>query len=293
MLKIRLASVSYLNALPFNWGLTHGSGRGLFDLTLAPPAECARLLADGLVDAALIPSVEFARISGLTPIHSLGISSSEEVRSVLLVTSTPPGKISRVAVDSNSRTSVALLRLILARRYGCRPLFVAMRPELEPMLDGNDAALLIGDAALRASHENGGWPVTHGGAQGHRVLDLAREWNEMTRMPFVFAFWACRPVVRVPEVSAALHLALTEGLAHLDEIANDESVRTGLPREMVSSYLRFNIGYRLGGAESNSLRFFYRLCRDEGILGAQAAATAITATTVRRATADARAVRLS
>ena len=62
MQKIRLASVSYLNALPFNWGLTHGAGSGLFELTLAPPAECARLIADGLVDAALIPSIEFARI---------------------------------------------------------------------------------------------------------------------------------------------------------------------------------------------------------------------------------------
>lgn len=268
MLKTRLASVSYLNALPFNWGLTHGSCRGLFDLTLAPPAECARLLADGLADVALIPSIEFARILGLTPIYSLGISSTQEVRSVLLVTRTEPEKISRVAVDLHSRTSVALLRVILARRYGCRPRFVAMSPELGPMLDGNDAALLIGDAALRASHENGGWASTGRGDAAHRVLDLAHEWHEMTRMPFVFAIWACRPVVRVPEVITALELALTEGLAHLDEIASAEAARTGLPREMITSYLRFNIGYRLGCAESDSLRFFFRLCRDEGILGA-------------------------
>src|SRR5262245_4959930 len=235
MQKIRLASVSYLNALPFNWGLTNGAGRGLFDLTLAPPAECARLLADGLADAALVPSIEFPRISGLAPIHTLGISSCHEVRSVLLVSRTPPEKIARVAVDVNSRTSVALLRLILARRYGCRPPFVAMPPELGSMLEGNDAALLIGDAALRASHENGGWPEMHSGAQGSRVLDLAREWNEMTRMPFVFALWACRPVVNVPEMTTALQLALEEGLAHLDEISREESSRTGLPRDLILS----------------------------------------------------------
>lgn len=274
--------MSYLNALPFNWGLTRGSGRGQFDLTLAPPAECARLLADGLVDAALIPSIEFARISGLTPIHSLGISSIQEVRSVLLVTGTSPEKIQRVAVDLNSRTSVALLRLVLARKYGCRPQFVAMQPELGPMLDGNDAALLIGDAALRASHENQGWPVPGDGAAGLRVLDLAREWNEMTRMPFVFALWACRPVVAVRDVSAALHLALDEGLAHLEDISKEESARTGLPEEMISSYLRFNIGCRLGKAESDSLRFFFRLCRDEGILAAQAVSTKVTAASIKR-----------
>ena len=276
MQKTRLASVSYLNALPFNWGLTHGAGRGLFELTLAPPAECARLLAEGLADVALIPSIEFARISGLTPIHSLGISSREEVRSVLLVTSTSPATIERVAVDMNSRTSVALLRLILARKYGCRPRFVAMPPDLGSMMDGNDAALLIGDAALRASHENGGWPVP-GGAPGLRVLDLAREWHEMTRMPFVFAIWACRPVVNVREVSDALHRALQEGLGHVEEIASDEASRTGLPAATITAYLRFNIECRLGKAESDSLRFFYRLCRDEGILGVQALATALAA----------------
>lgn len=271
MQKTRLASVSYLNALPFNWGLTHGAGRGQFDLTLAPPAECARLLTDGLVDVALIPSIEFARISGLAPIHSLGISSCEEVRSVLLVTRTEPQQIGRVAVDRNSRTSVALLRLILARRYGCRPRFVAMPPELGPMLEGHDAALLIGDAALRASQEHDGWRTSSDAGPAFRVLDLAREWNQMTRMPFVFALWACRPVVSVPEVTAALETALTEGLAHLEEIAASESRRTGLPFDMISTYLRFNIGYRLGAAESDSLRFFFRLCRDEGILESPAA----------------------
>jgi len=168
-----------------------------------------------------------------------------------------------------------------------------MRPELESMLDGNDAALLIGDAALRASHDHDGWRPADGGTQGPRVLDLAREWNEMTRMPFVFAFWACRPVVRITEVTAALEAAITDGLAHLDEIATDESARTGLPRELIASYLRFNIRYRHGAAESDSLRFFFRICRDEGILGNQAMASATRSGSVRPGPADPAAARLS
>lgn len=275
MLRTRLASVSYLNALPLTRGLTHGAARlpGI-EIVLTPPADCARLLGDGLVDVALIPSVEFARIPGLTWVPSTGISSREEVRSVLLLASVPPERIGTVAVDVNSRTSVALVKLILARRYGCRPRMEPMPPDPDSMLRRHDAALLIGDPALAASVGGGCGAAGPPGTTGPRVLDLAREWHEMTRMPFVFALWACRPVVNVEEISALLDWSLEEGLAHIDDIAMEEADRTGLPPELISSYLRHNIRYRLGPAEADSLRLFYRMCRDEGILpgaGAQAA----------------------
>src|SRR6185436_14153446 len=111
--RIRLASVSYLNALPLTWGLLRGRQRDHADVTLAPPHECARLLAEGLVDLALIPSIEFARIAGLAPVPGTGVCSRREVRSVLLIARREPAAIRSLAVDANSRTSVALSQVVL------------------------------------------------------------------------------------------------------------------------------------------------------------------------------------
>src|SRR5678815_1131931 len=228
MQRTRLASVSYLNALPLTWGLSHGSFRGRYDLKMVPPFECARLLNDGLVDVALVPSVEFARVPGLVPVPGTGVTSRNEVRSVLLISRCDPDSIRSLAVDLNSRTSVALSRLILLHRYHCRPRIEAMPPEFESMLDRHDAALLIGDAALRAS-------VDPSLRSRFQVLDLAREWNLMTGMPFVFAFWACRPVVNVSEMRSVLNRSLDEGLMNIDRIATLEAAGSGLPMDTIAS----------------------------------------------------------
>jgi len=142
-----------------------------------------------------------------------------------------------------------------------------MKPELQPMLTNHDAALLIGDAALEASLA--GFSTGESSATRPRVLDLAREWNQMTGLPFVFAFWACRPQVPPADVSEVLSLSLEEGMANLARIAAEESDRTGMPAEVIESYLSRNIHYRLGPQESESLRVFYRMCREEGILPAR------------------------
>jgi chorismate dehydratase len=97
-------------------------------------------------------------------------------------------------------------------------------------------------------------------------MDLAREWNEMTGLPFVFAFWACRPVVPWRPMQLLLEESLEAGLADLQLIVQEESARTGLPEPLVHRYLSENIRYRLGAQESESLRLFYRMCRGEGIL---------------------------
>lgn len=265
MQKPRVASVSYLNALPLTWGVSRGTGRDLFELVFQPPAECARLLQEGLVDMALIPSVEFERTLGLVPVPGTGVISRREVRSVLLMTRAEPSSIRTLAVDFNSRTSVALARIILARRYGCRPEMTTMPPEPSSMLQRCDAALVIGDPALRASVDAESAPA----GEGPRLIDLAGAWHEMTGLPFVFAFWACRPVLEARAMAAILERSLQEGVENIDRIAAEESGRTGLPAEAIVSYLRRNIRYRVGPEESESLRLFYRLCREEGLIGRQ------------------------
>lgn len=262
MPPIRIASVWYLNALPLTWGLTRGSLRGRAEIIQAPPCDAARLLREGTVDAALIPSIEFARTAGLQAIPGTGISAREEVRSVLLLSKVDPSKIRTLGVDRNSRTSVALTQLILKRVYGCIPEMTSMEPDPSAMMQDHDGALLIGDPALRASCS------PRIGLLAPHVLDLAGAWNRMTGLPFVFAFWACRPSVSPLPLADLLSRSLEEGLTNIDRIAAEESSRTRLAEPLIGTYLRRNIRYRVGEQESESLRVFFSLCREEGILGA-------------------------
>src|SRR5688572_16848953 len=237
MQKARAASVSYLNALPLTWGLSRGSFQDQFELAFHSPAECARLLQEGMVDMALIPSVEFERTRGLVALPGTGVVSCREVRSVLLMTRIEPAAIRTLAVDLNSRTSVALTQIVLGRVYGCRPALVPMPPEPETMLQRCDAALVIGDPALRASVIAGALPA----GQGPRIIDLAGAWHAFTGLPFVFAFWACRPVLDAPATCSILERSLQEGQQAIGRIASEEAQRTGIAAPEIESYLRRNI----------------------------------------------------
>lgn len=262
-MKLRLASVSFLNALPLTWGFSSGSQRGRFELILAPPFACADMIRRGEVDAALVPSIEAERLGGVGLVPGTCISSRREVRSVIVMSRVEPASIRSLAVDSNSRTSVALARILLERRYGCRPALEAMPPRLGPMLSGHDAALLIGDAALRASLDPDGDPSLH-------RIDLAREWYAMTGEPFVFAVWVCRRGIDPSGLASALEASLAEGLGNIDAIASAQQERTGIPSREIATYLRDNIHFVLGEEEIHSLRRFHELCRQEGMLPAQA-----------------------
>lgn len=254
-MPLTLSCVSFVNALPYVEGLRALPEGGRPRLLLDPPFRCAERLSRGEVDAALVPSIEFAGMEGAVPAGDLGIASLKEVRSVVLLSRTAPADLRRVAVDSNSRTSVALLRLILARRHGCRPDLVRAEPDPGRMLREHDAALLIGDAALKASHA------------GLRVMDLAGAWHEMTGLPFVFALWAARTREAALQAGAILDRGLSLGMERLEEAPPSEGpAREILDAQTLRDYLTRNIHFRLGVEEKESLELFFRLCRQEGIL---------------------------
>src|SRR5438552_10889942 len=147
MQKPRVSVVSYLNTVSLVWGMLHGDQRDLFDLSFAIPSECADRLADGRADIGIVPSVELNR-QKLAIIRGTGIACRGPVRSILLISKVPFGEIRTLATDSSSRTSVALSRIVLARKYGVEPRLSSQRPHLAEMLEHCDAALIIGDAAL-------------------------------------------------------------------------------------------------------------------------------------------------
>lgn len=223
------------------------------------PSQCARRLAEGEADIGLIPVIEYQRIPGLRVIPGIGIASREEVRSVLFVSSRPIHEVTRVAVDTSSRTSVALLQILLQEFYGCRGVqFTPSPPDPRAMLSDFEAALLIGNPALQSPR------------LGLYVYDLAREWHRFTGLPFVFAFWAVREEVAEGSLTSLFQQTLEEGLAAVPFISEWYSSRLPLSALEIRKYLTRNLEYRLDNRCLEGLGRFYELACQCGILQAQA-----------------------
>jgi len=231
--------------------MLHGEQKQSFDLVFRVPAECADMVNSGAADIGIIPSFELlGREMGIVP--NVGIACRGAVRSILLVSRKPADQIRRVAADASSRTSVALMRMILARRYGVEPAVLTRPPDLGAMLAEADAALIIGDPALRID------PA----AVTHACYDLGAEWLALTGLPMVFAVWAGpRPVV-TPEVASAFQASGAFGLRHLEEIIAAESAARGFPVELVRDYLTRHIVFSLGEAERAGMELFLRYARE-------------------------------
>ena len=248
--KLRVCAVSFLNTTPLVWGMLHGPQRGLFDLDFRIPAECADQLAAGAADIGIIPSFELTR-QDLEVIRGTGIACHGPVRSILLVSSRPAAEIRTLAADSSSRTSVALARVILERRYGSEPEVHSQTPDLEAMLRVADAALIIGDPALRLDPARG----------TQHVYDLGAEWVEMTGLPMVFAVWAGRRGVVTPEVSQAFRESWRYGREHMEEIVVSEACGREFPIGLVREYLTRHIVHELGPRDYEGMELFLRYAR--------------------------------
>jgi chorismate dehydratase len=248
--KLRVCAVSFLNTSPLVWGMLHGAQRGMFELEFRIPAECADQVAAGTSDIGIIPSFELTR-QELEIIPGTGIACHGAVRSILLVSSRPAGEIRTLAADSSSRTSVQLARVILERKYGANYLSVPHAPDLDAMLRIADAALVIGDPALRIDPAR----------LPYHVYDLGAEWVEMTGLPMVFAVWAGRRGTVTPQVEEAFGDSCRYGRAHLEQIISAESARRGFQPELVREYLTRHIVHELGTREYEGMNLFLSYAR--------------------------------
>ncbi|MCZ7651418.1 MAG: menaquinone biosynthesis protein [Thermoanaerobaculia bacterium] len=252
---LRVGIVHYLNSWPLAWGLWQGVGGGGVVSTDLPPATIAARLADRSLDVGLVPTIELARIPGVRRVGDLGIAAVEEVRSVLLVSRRPLAEVRSVAVDENSRTSVALLRLLLAAR-GLDPSFAPAAPRVEEMLAAHDAALLIGDPALSVDRDR-----VH-------ALDLAAAWRELTGLPFVFAAWAAAPGGDRPGVAELLAASHAAGVRELPRIVAEAAAEARLPEPVLRDYFTRHIRYTLGPDELAGLAEFHRRALAHGLIDA-------------------------
>lgn len=263
MPRLRISIVEYLNTAPLVWGMTRGPLRGKYELSFTVPSECAEALRRGEADVALIPAVEYQRIEGLVALPGMAVGARGPVRSILVVARQPIERARRIALDASSRSSAALVRLLCAGHWRIRPEFVTAPPaDPATMLAEADAALLIGDPALRLAFVADRQPPA---LESLYLYDVAEQWRQMTGKPCVLALWAARRQTATPELAADFLASKEYGLARRDEIAEDAAGRLALPAQDLARYLRENIDYTFDPEHQAGLALYYRLCAEAGL----------------------------
>jgi len=226
--------------------MMHGQEKDIFELSFSVPSDCADQVQRGEVDLGIIPVAEVQRLN-LPYFRDVGIGGRGPVRTILLISKKDPADIRILAADSSSRTSVLLTRLILARKYGCKPAIQTVSPDLDRMLERADAALIIGDPALRI--EPGKLP--------YQVLDLGKEWTEMTGRPMVFALWSGQQQFMTETNRKAFADSCRFGLEHLEDIVRANEADRNISADLIRTYLTKHITFELNADDHRGLQLFW------------------------------------
>ena len=250
--KLQVGAVRYLNTKPLVYGLDDAARP--FDLLFDLPSRLADRLARGDLDVALIPTVEAFQNPDYTIISDACIACRGPVWSVKLFSRVPLEQIRSLALDEGSRTSVAMVRILLNERFG-------LEPHLQPLPIGEstgstdaDAILLIGDRAIHPPAE-----------RFAAVWDLGDQWCRWAELPFVFAMWTARPGIDVGSLGEQLAAARDAGLANLPHIAEAEAASVGLTPDECLHYFRDNLHFQLGQHERRGLERFRQLAAQRGL----------------------------
>lgn len=261
---LRISAISFLNTAPLMWDFEHGDAGRHFEIDYTIPSACAAALAANQADIGIIPAFTYAQIPDLVILPNIAIAAKDRVRSILLISKEPIDAVQTVAVDTSSRTSVALLQVLFTKFFGGERELKPHPPKLEQMLSGNDAALLIGDAALKISP-----------AGNYYLYDLAHAWREQTGQPFVFAFWAVRlDALNRQSKDVCLANIFRQSRDHglepqnLAVIAREWSPKLELSEADIRSYLTDNIHYYLDRENHAGLQLFFQYAQELGLIAA-------------------------
>lgn len=282
MKRLRVSIVEFLNTTPLVWGFTEGPLKNKYDLSFTVPSQCAEALRRGEVDVAIIPAIEYQRMDGMIALPGMAVAAKGEVRSLLIVSKKPIEKAKRIALDTSSRSTVALVRMLAPGYWNISPEFVDAAPNPTEMLQQADAALIIGDPALRIAIKmdalSGISPKGRQCCQGNPdvmpvpgfdtlfVYDVAYQWREMTGKPCVLAIWAGRREEITPEVVADFQASKRYGIAHVRQIAEAASVKLDLPVGALESYLTENVHFNLDDENLAGLRLYFEKAAAMGLI---------------------------
>lgn len=261
---LRISAISFLNTAPLMWDFEHGDAAADFQTEYTVPSACAAALAANQADIGIIPAFTYAQIPDLVILPNIAIASRDRVRSILLVSRKPMEEVRTVAVDTSSRTSVALLQVLFAKFFGAPRRLTPHPPQLDAMLRGHDAALLIGDAALQVPAD-----------AGYYLYDLAHLWHAATGKAFVFAFWAVRlDALHRKRQGLSLTRVFQQSRDHglepdnIAAIAREWSAKLGLGEADIRSYLTENIHYYLDRESHAGLKLFLQYSQEVGLIPA-------------------------
>lgn len=255
---MRISASQYSNTAPLVWSFLYGRNRGKAKIILdTAPSRSAGLLEQDRVDAALVPVIAYQTIENVTLIPDVCVGARSRVRSVCLVTrASDLADVRSVSLDTSSRTSVVLTKIIFREFFGFEPEWTNARPDLDAMLKDSDAALLIGDPALALSVP----PAV--ASRTFSVFDLAEIWHRHTGLGFVFAMWMTRRDRVVIDFAAARD----EGLDHIDEIVAHYSSQIGLNRDEMKFYLTENISYSPDESMIKGMELFFHLAASHSLI---------------------------
>jgi len=260
----RVGHIQFLNCLPIYWGLMRSGALLDVDLHKDNPDRLNAALIAGDLDIGPISLVEYLRnADDLLLLPNLAVGSDGPVLSVNLVSTRPLAELDGrpVALGSTSRTGALLAQMLLAERYGADPEYFRCPPELTQMLLEADAAVLIGDPALRALYE--------APALGLQVTDLAQAWKEWTGLPMVFAVWAVRKEFAAanPGVVKDVHEAFQRSrdlcLGELDAVAEAAARWEPFDAATLATYFRA-LDFSLGERQIEGVREFARRAAARG-----------------------------
>ena len=264
-MRIRIAASTYLNSAPLVDRFARGEWGARYEfIGDEAPSRCAAMLAEGKCEVALIPVIEYQRIPGVRIVPGVSVASKRRVRSVLIASRRPLAEVRRLTLDTSSRTSQGLVRILFQERYGFLPAVTERTPDAsrscENMLEESDAALVIGDPAMRLE--------ASAARLGVRIHDLAEEWRELTGLPFVFAVWAGREeaCAQATTLAADFQAAKAAGIARVEQLAAEYAATLGLPVDELLSYLRENVNYDLDEENVAGMQRYFALARKWGVI---------------------------
>ncbi len=249
MQKYKISVVSYLNSVPFIYGLKNLDAINDFvDISLDYPAVCAEKLKSSQVDIGLIPVAEFPNVPNANIISDYCIGASGDVKTVLLLSDVPIDEIERVYLDYQSRTSVALLQLLYSHFSKKNFNYIKAYPNYEQDIKGKDAGLVIGDRCF------------HLADRFKYAYDLSREWQRYTNMPFVFATWVANREVN-PEFVKLFNSACKLGIDNFDKVVEQYQNNNFVNRQRLMQYFQNDISYIFDADKQKAMKHFLDLIK--------------------------------
>lgn len=243
MKPIRITAISYYNTLPFIYGLTHSRLLSGYELNLEVPSVSARRLISNEAEIGLIPVGALPGIPGFQMVSNFCIGAEKEVKSVLLLANVALPEIKTIYLDTDSLTSVNLVRILAEKYWKINPQWKSIS-ELKGKLTPNEGMVLIGDKTFGLS---GQYPFCY---------DLAGEWHKFTGLPFVFAVWISRKPLPV-EFEKSFQSALSWGVDHREE-SIVMAVNPHITDQELISYLKNDISYNLDERKKKGMELFLK-----------------------------------